>query len=1321
MSSTKQIKKFLNNLIVDNIDKIDGRSFNKIQKKITTSRGENLEQYKAQLPSILKSFNTKNKFTEAKLKEAFDSPALGIEYKQDYNITGVINYNIVNISKTGKRTLVPRQRRFNIPITGMTRKQINKAGFIQQCADLYVEQNDPDADYVWGVMDGKTSDVIVMEKSRTQMSNHRMAGEKYSIRALKEADGLNVNEGQCAIDYLMYELSGKPSFKNLSRNEIQTFFNKRNQFKFEVAKNAGNKIIKLTDFKPNTNDIVEFAKQFNNVSVNAIDPLQKVFHNHKSEVSRYNLCFIVNNHHLFPILDTSTKQSIVKCGRISLNESKFNISYDDYQFVKENDIASRDVKVLLYDDSKDVMMELMKKAMNDKDESGKKYMIDNIKFSNGRPVAFKHPITNQIIETTSNFTQRKNIIDGLIVEFGDNIIKSENQSYSQIANIIFDNKFGTVSQLSSNLSDKVFEILDAHHISPYMGTVSLDQEQGDYGHGYDVCKSYASGILNNKTDYAIFQQFDEVKPFTKDCVMVVGEYYVSVDIKINKNMKMSKGYYPLVFVNELLNRKVIKKSHITMYIPAKLFIKADVFKSFVEHIYTKYQEDDAKKMINFFIGSLGTKYSKIDTGCITTEFDIACALEIQYSDHNISIDKYEDLYFVRAQTKTKKFNTALPIHRHIMCLGIINLINLHDAVVSPEAKVICFNTDSIMVKYSETEDDWEINNMLKSDDSLLMSLGKIRTEDWKIKNQLITELDSKELEIYKPVEWNKQLEGDNFEDFCKLINDVSSAVIIGIAGSGKTEIIKNLFNTDKKILALAFTNKAIENLISRCKESSDIYTFDCFLNEHLDDVKKIEKMEQFDSIVIEEYSMAPVRFMNILNKFKSQFPDKQLLFFGDSNQCIQVDVNKIIYDYIETSTFNKMCDGNLFECSYKEQFSRYDIALKNELDYFLRNDIIQESLKDKTQVVSYHNICRSSEKKWKVNNECSIRYRKENPTLQTIKVELTKDIKSKATKISYNFTEGEELMCIDKIIFKNADGTKKLINGSICRLTRFEDDYVIVDDSFKMDIATFISKFEPNFCQTIYKYQGSTIGDAYNIHELHYLTKRELYTAMSRGKRLSDVHFKYTPRIFINEDCSTSHEMKVKINNDIDEKYINGKIYKISFNNDIYIGSTIQTLEERKAGHFASKKPDRKNNLFIETLENFKTIATIELIKLYPCNSLNQLVAEEMKILDEYINDGEFNILNTIGNRKKKTLKDTEIIQERLQSINIVKSQYEIVENVKKNILRIQTIIDGKKIDISVSLNKKSKEEATALITEKINTIVESLSVKKGKIICDWN
>ena len=73
--------------------------------------------------------------------------------------------------------------------------------------------------------------------------------------------------------------------------------------------------------------------------------------------------------------------------------------------------------------------------------------------------------------------------------------------------------------------------------------------------------------------------------------------------------------------------------------------------------------------------------------------------------------------------------------------------------------------------------------------------------------------------------------------------------------------------------------------------------------------------------------MSPVRFMNILNNFKAKNPSTKFLFFGDSNQCLQVDSNKIIYDYIQTSTFNKMCNGNMFKCSYKEKYSRYDIPL----------------------------------------------------------------------------------------------------------------------------------------------------------------------------------------------------------------------------------------------------------------------------------------------------------------------------------------------------------------------------------------------------------
>ena len=97
-------------------------------------------------------------------------------------------------------------------------------------------------------------------------------------------------------------------------------------------------------------------------------------------------------------------------------------------------------------------------------------------------------------------------------------------------------------------------------------------------------------------------------------------------------------------------------------------------------------------------------------------------------------------------------------------------------------------------------------------------------------------------------------------------------------------------------------------------------------------------------------------------------------------------------------------------------------------------------------------------------------------------------------------------------------------------------------------------------------------------------------------------------------------------------------------------------------------------------------------------------------------------LLNTIGNRKEKKVNDVEIIQTRLDAINIVKTdQYTIVENIKKNILRISTIIYGEKVDINVSMNKKSKDEATLILENKFNKIRDTLQVKKGKVLLDWN
>jgi len=72
-------------------------------------------------------------------------------------------------------------------------------------------------------------------------------------------------------------------------------------------------------------------------------------------------------------------------------------------------------------------------------------------------------------------------------------------------------------------------------------------------------------------------------------------------------------------------------------------------------------------------------------------------------------------------------------------------------------------------------------------------------------------------------------------------------------------------------------------------------------------------------------------------------------------------------------------------------------------------------------------------------------------------------------------------------------------------------------------------------------------------------------------------------------------------------KYQNGKIYKIinSDNNNVYFGSTIETLKRRFHNHLHNKTAsfDKLNSKY----ENCKII----LVENYPCNSKNELLQRE--------------------------------------------------------------------------------------------------------------
>jgi len=87
--------------------------------------------------------------------------------------------------------------------------------------------------------------------------------------------------------------------------------------------------------------------------------------------------------------------------------------------------------------------------------------------------------------------------------------------------------------------------------------------------------------------------------------------------------------------------------------------------------------------------------------------------------------------------------------------------------------------------------------------------------------------------------------------------------------------------------------------------------------------------------------------------------------------------------------------------------------------------------------------------------------------------------------------------------------------------------------------------------------------------------------------------------------------------------YANGKIYKIvnTENDKVYIGSTTRTLAQRMGDHRYAAKTDRSKlykAMRWHGIEQF----SVKLVKDYPCDTEQQLLAKEFQIVKKYLSKG---------------------------------------------------------------------------------------------------
>ena len=80
------------------------------------------------------------------------------------------------------------------------------------------------------------------------------------------------------------------------------------------------------------------------------------------------------------------------------------------------------------------------------------------------------------------------------------------------------------------------------------------------------------------------------------------------------------------------------------------------------------------------------------------------------------------------------------------------------------------------------------------------------------------------------------------------------------------------------------------------------------------------------------------------------------------------------------------------------------------------------------------------------------------------------------------------------------DDTSYVYNENGLKQLRF----VVNNEEF--DYNEFRESFLPNFCSTVYKYQGGEIDEHYNIWDTHKMDIKEMYTSLSETTKLEYIH-----------------------------------------------------------------------------------------------------------------------------------------------------------------------------------------------------------------------
>ena len=440
-------------------------------------------------------------------------------------------------------------------------------------------------------------------------------------------------------------------------------------------------------------------------------------------------------------------------------------------------------------------------------------------------------------------------------------------------------------------------------------------------------------------------------------------------------------------------------------------------------------------------------------------------------------------------------NSFYPLNfiKYILLCGYVIMSDIHYGIIAN--KHIASN---LLSKYTTDKDEFKRN--IKEDVRIHKERGYIPLQRHLVCQQLI-ENDQQNVRIYinqtirpvytlvrSPITYIKVDETQRY----KQILQTQNALVRGMPGCGKSYELLEIVNRNphRNTLVTALTHAATENLRAR----GILYTNPCTFTSAIWDPElcssDYENLGKYDIVILEEFTMLPPSYMNMLIKAWKTFGFR-VICFGDPDQCPAPTDDWIHYH--TNPLFLEMCGNTIIEMQYKEGFSRYDRPLYNALLNF-KNTGRLSAWQDQPPIPClYKNIVYTNRLRSIINAECFERWVSEHKSevvnIDKFPVCIGLPVMAYHGTDKWNNIYKTQIWIIEAIDINEETITLNKDNRVVS--LRWED---------------FCEIFDYSFAITAHKSQGITIHEDFVIHETNIMSWEIAYTAISRGVALSKIH-----------------------------------------------------------------------------------------------------------------------------------------------------------------------------------------------------------------------